>query len=127
MLQILTIIENPQERLLLRKLLAKASFQILEASSSSAIKNITSKRPDLVMTDVVLPNMDGLELIMRIHQLDPSLPVFALLEHRRKVDQQIADFLECLEVSAIVQKPINPDRVLKTIKSLLIDSARTAG
>jgi len=40
-----------------------------------ALRKIEEKRPDLVVTDLCMPGMDGLELVGRLHDTDPTLPI----------------------------------------------------
>ena len=63
----------------------KAGFEILwEArNGKQALEQYLEKRPDLIITDVQMPVMDGLELLKNVKELCPSQPVIILSCHER--------------------------------------------
>lgn len=82
---------------LIRKLLARAlsgpDFEVLEASGGpAALELFASEHFDLVITDVQMPEMTGIELTRRLKQQVPTLPVvlisgvFELAEHEQPAD-----------------------------------------
>jgi len=79
--KILHIEDDPANRLLVRKLLAPAGFQVVEAADGiEGIKKALSERPDLVLVDIAIPGLDGYEVTLRL-KAEPSLkgvPVVAI-------------------------------------------------
>ncbi len=62
-----------------RRILARAGYQCLGATAPrQALALIEAERPDLVLTDLKMPGMDGLELLRHARQADPHLPVIIL-------------------------------------------------
>ena len=87
----ITIIEdNPDNRLLFRTLLQDL-YEVAEFESGiSAWESLRQEKPDLVLLDISLPDMDGLEVIRRI-RADASLkglPVIALTAHAMAGDRE---------------------------------------
>ena len=94
--------------------LARNAFEGLEA-----LKN---NRPNMVLSDINMPGMDGFELLREIRALGPqaggNVPVIAmtaLVTHADRVRILNAGFQSCLP------KPFTPDKLLETILSVLDD------
>src|SRR5262245_35254554 len=90
------------------------------ASAEEALALIQQDRPDLVLLDIGLPGMDGLEALRQFQQHD-DLPVIFVTARRRELDTIIG-----LEVGAdsYITKPFNPDVLLAHIKAVLRRSSR---
>ena len=79
MSMILVIDDEPQIRFLFREALESAGHVVLEAADGEAGMRIIKERsPQLVVTDILMPGKDGLELIPEIHAYAPDLPVIAI-------------------------------------------------
>jgi CheY-like chemotaxis protein len=71
--------DDAKNRELLVRLLAPVGFRVTEAvDGQAALEAIARERPDVVLMDVVMPVMDGLEATRRICANDPGLPVVAI-------------------------------------------------
>jgi len=112
--------DNADNRLLVDAILGD-QFELVEyAAGSEAIAGMRARRPDLVLLDVSLPGMDGLEVLARLRD-DPTLgavPVVALTAHAMAGDRErylAAGFDE------YVAKPIVDERALtRVIERLLV-------
>jgi DNA-binding NtrC family response regulator len=61
------------------RILGRASYDCLTATDGRrAIALLESERPDLLVTDLKMPEIDGMELLRRAHDLDPALPVIMI-------------------------------------------------
>ena len=61
------------------RILARAGYQCLTAADGlRALALLESERPDLLLTDLKMPGLDGLELLRRAHETDPALPVIVI-------------------------------------------------
>jgi DNA-binding response OmpR family regulator len=105
---------------LLRRSLAfsleQAGFAMRTASSAEdAIAMTTQKRPDIVLLDIMLPGMDGLEALRYFHD-KIGVPVIFLTARRRQVDQIVG-----LELGAddYLPKPFDPDILVAHIRAVL--------
>jgi two-component system cell cycle response regulator DivK len=89
--RILVIEDNPANARLARFVLARAGHEVLEAGDASAgIEIARRERPDLVLMDIQLPGMDGLEATRRL-RADPAtraLKVLALTAFAMKGDEE---------------------------------------
>jgi CheY-like chemotaxis protein len=78
--RILVVDDEPDQRFLLRRILQRAGHEVREANDgAAALQAVRESPPDLVVTDVMMPVMDGVELI-RCLRVDPAtahIPILA--------------------------------------------------
>jgi DNA-binding response OmpR family regulator len=93
------------------------------ASAEDALALAKRDRPDLILLDVGLPGMDGLEAL-RQFQMDDDIPVIFVTARRRELDTILG-----LELGAddYITKPFNPDVLLAHIKAVLRRTERQSG
>ncbi|MFN2169943.1 MAG: response regulator transcription factor [Candidatus Promineifilaceae bacterium] len=93
------------------------------ASAEDALALAKRDRPDLILLDVGLPGMDGLEAL-RQFQMDDDVPVIFVTARRRELDTILG-----LELGAddYITKPFNPDVLLAHIKAVLRRTERQSG
>ena len=90
------------------------------SSASSALERLSSNMPDILISDIGMPDMDGYELIRRVRVLPDEhakrLPAIALTAYARSEDRQRA-LREGYQVHQ--PKPVEPDELLTVIGSLV--------
>lgn len=99
------------------KVLQEAGHDVAEAENGrDAVTQYAAWRPDVVLMDITMPEMDGLSALKEIKQLDPSAKVSMVTA----MGQQ-AIVMEALRAGArdFVLKPFQPDRVLASLRKLL--------
>lgn len=99
------------------KLLKDNGFDVIEAGNGlEAVQKYTEARPDAVLLDVTMPEMDGLEALRRIKSVDPNARVAMVTA----MGQQ-AIVMEALKAGArdFVLKPFQPDRILGAVRKIL--------
>ena len=77
-LKILVVDDEPPIRKLLRMGLASQGYEVLEAQNGKVAIEMLSSKPDLVILDLGLPDIDGLELLELVRQRDQGLPILVL-------------------------------------------------
>ncbi len=120
MATILIADDRPTDRLVLTTLLAYGGHRLLEASNGvESLAIALSEKPDLVITDVLMPGMDGFEFV-RLLREDPSgstIPViFYTATYREHEARKLA--ARC-GVSTVLAKPAEPQTILGTIDAVL--------
>jgi len=90
------------------------------ASAEDALAIVERDRPDLILLDVGLPGMDGLEALKQFQQ-DLDIPVILVTARRRELDTILG--LE-LGADGYITKPFNPDVLLAHVKAVLRRSGR---
>jgi len=103
---VLLVEDNPVNRKLARNVLRSQGFEVWEATTGEeALKLLARQRPDLILMDLQLPGMDGLDVTRRV-KAEPEtadLPVVALTAHVRQADEQKARQAGCV---GYITKPI---------------------
>jgi len=123
-IQILYVEDNPQNLRLVRKFLAMAGYDMIEAMNGLTGLAVAAKeQPDLILMDLNLPDIDGLEATSRL-KAQPELahiPVIALTANAMHGDRE-----RCLEAGCdgYIPKPITKSELLNTIAMLLAHSSR---
>ncbi len=98
-------------------------FEVLVAvNGNDGLAMVANERPDLVLMDLNLPDIDGWEVTRRLKS-DPStagIPVIALTAHAMSGDREKALAAGCDEFDT---KPVDFDRLLQKVNALLGGSA----
>jgi len=110
------IIDDEQSMLFLSKaILASAGYEVLtESDSTKALDTITAQKPDLVLMDIVMPEINGIELAKKIKE-DKTLAnthIFALTGMPMLNEKNHVYF------EKIIRKPFQMENLLKDIKAL---------
>jgi len=108
---ILYIEDNPENRLLVKRVLEVEGYHVVEADSGSAgMKKVETLRPDLVLMDINLPGIDGYELTHRLKQMPhlAGVPVVAMTANVMKGDREKTLAAGC---DGYIQKPIDVDQL----------------
>jgi two-component system cell cycle response regulator DivK len=117
--KILYIEDNPENRLLVRRILQAEGYTVVEAADGpSGLEAAASSPPDLILLDINLPEMDGYELVRRLRQI-PGLaatPIIALTAYALKGDRERILYAGC---DGYIQKPIDVDSLPVQVASFL--------
>lgn len=115
--KILVIDDDTDLCLLLKQFLSRNQFEVQTAHSGrSGLEVLYAFRPDLVMTDFKLGDLDGGELLVRIKEKFPSLPVIIITGYN---DVRMATTMMRQGAYDYITKPLFPDEILLTIKRAL--------
>jgi len=116
---VLVVDDDEDIRVILARFLEGAGYRVAQAPDGpSGIERFGLERPDLVLLDLQMPGMDGLEACRRLRALPggTGIPVFMVT-----VRSQLATVSEALQAGATdyVLKPFDPDDVLARIAKVL--------
>ena len=104
-------------RMRCKKLLIQSGYDVLEANTGAqAVEVYKANKPDMVLLDITMPDMDGLTALKEIRKIDPDAKVAMVTA----MGQQ-SIVTEALKAGArdFVIKPFEPDRVLAAVKKIL--------
>ncbi len=116
--KVLVVDDDSAIRRLLSYLLEKAGYIVSIAEDGiEALGRIEASRPDVVITDLMMKNMDGYELCRRIrsHSEYDKIRIVVLTARDQSSD---IDLLNAHGVNSIMKKPINPQELIKTLQRL---------
>ena len=120
---VVLIEDEPQIRRFLRATLATQGYGLREATTGAdGLVEVASRQPDVVVLDLGLPDMDGLEVLRRLREWS-SVPVIVLSAREREADKVAA-----LDAGAddYVSKPFGADELLARIRVALRHAASGA-
>ena len=123
-LKILVVDDEPPIRKLLRTGLGTQGYEVLEAPNGKAALELLAEKPDLVILDLGLPDVDGLELLKKIRGLQNSLPIVVLSSRGDEVGKVAA-----LDLGAddYVTKPFGMEELLARIRAALRHQLQVQG
>jgi len=79
MATILAIDDDPEVRAMLDDLLTEAGYQVVTAADGKeAVAHFRDRPTEVVVTDILMPEQDGLETIQELHRIAPQVPVIAI-------------------------------------------------
>ncbi len=114
--KILVVEDDPLQRLLYRGMLEDEGYEVVGVSNSQeALATIKENQPDIVVLDINMPGMDGLEALTQIHDLNRNVPVILHTAHafyETRFVSWIAD--------AYVVKSSRLDKLIETIQETLM-------
>ena len=114
---ILLVDDDPRITDLLRRVLAYEGYSTASAASGNEALNRTLERPpDLIVLDIMLPGLDGLEVAQRLRAAGDQVPILMLTARA-----MVADRVKGLETGAddYLVKPFAPDELVARVKALL--------
>lgn len=121
MTKILCVDDNDNNIFMMRKILQRAGFEVVAAvDGESALAIAKAERPDLILMDLVLPGIDGLEATrgLKAAPETSAIPVIALSAHEEREKGAAARAAGCDDYA---HKPINLPSLLEQIQRLLED------
>ncbi len=114
--QILIIEDNPDNLVTIKAILGK-DYNLIDAEDGeSGIEKARLHNPDLILLDMALPGMDGMETLSVLKEVNKSTPVFAVTAQAMKGDRERFIEAGCDEY---ISKPIDPLYLKETVKNIL--------
>jgi two-component system cell cycle response regulator DivK len=117
--RILCVEDNPQNMRLVRKILKHEGYVVLEAEDgASGLAVAETEKPDLILMDINLPDIDGLEVTRRIkaQQHLAHIPIVALTANAMYGDEE-----RCLAAGCdgYIAKPVSKEKLVASIETYL--------
>lgn len=114
--RILHIEDDPANRLLVRKLLGPAGFEVIDAVDGlEGIRKALSERPDLVLVDIAIPGLDGYEVTLRL-RAEPSLRGTPIVAITAEGNREASLAVGC---DGFLLKPIDARSFAETVRGYL--------
>ena len=115
--KLLLVDDSGLARRSMRSMLEASDFEVVEAEDGMiALEKYFVERPDIVMLDLVMKGMYGLDVLTKLREMDPSARVIVV---SADVQSSSRDMVEAAGASAFVNKPVDRDHLLAVIRSVL--------
>jgi two-component system KDP operon response regulator KdpE len=123
-LRVLIVDDEPPIRKLLRMGLGTQEYRVIEAPDGRTALDLMREKPDLIILDLGLPDMEGLELLRTIRARNESVPIVVLSSRADEVAK-----VQALDLGAddYVTKPFGMDELLARIRAALRHQLQVQG
>jgi two-component system response regulator PfeR len=118
MTTILLIEDDPLLGAMIREMLENNRFTVDWVRSGVPVRRIATQEPgpDLILTDILMPDMDGLETIHFLRGTRPDIPLIAM---SAEANANYLTLATRMGAQAVLQKPFTQERLLEAIAGLL--------
>lgn len=125
MSRILVIDDEPAIRTVLQTMLTREGYTVVCAKNGKAgLEAFTQDKPDLVITDIIMPEKEGIEIIQTIRKTDPQIPVIAISGGGRAANVDFLPLATKFGATATLGKPFGATKLLDLVRSLMPTAAR---
>jgi len=116
---ILYVEDNPDNRTLVRRILLSEDYSLIEATDAyNAIEILKGTRPDLILMDINMPDMDGYTLTSKIKSMPgfERVPILALTANVMRGDKEKTLEAGC---DGYIQKPLDIDQLVREVERFI--------
>ena len=114
---ILIVEDDEHLRSTLKLILIHSGYAVLEAVNGEGVGAIYEQQhPDLVITDLLMPDKDGLEVILDLRRLDRSARIIAMAGGAKKRGDTYLLLAQKFGASRTLVKPFTPDELLEAVR-----------
>jgi CheY-like chemotaxis protein len=123
--RILVIDDDDLVRDTLVRMLERAGHKTVAAKNGrQGLAQFHREPPDLIVTDVIMPDLDGIETIMALRQASPAIPIIAVSGGGKAHAMQFLDAAQKLGADLILPKPFKQADLMAAISGLLARDER---
>lgn len=117
---ILIVDDDEMMRAFIRELLLINDFEITEAANGKlGLKEFRENTPDLVITDIIMPEMEGISFIRELRSHNEEIPIIAMTGNVHGRMEEYLEISSQLGADEILRKPIKSQEFLDAIERLL--------
>jgi CheY-like chemotaxis protein len=118
--QILIMDDERAVRYLLQKMLESEGYRVKTASNGEQGMALLTQTPvDLVITDIIMPGKEGIEIIMEVAKRYPDIPVIAISGGGFNSPQSYLNIALAAGAKAALEKPLEKEALLSEVNKLL--------
>jgi two-component system chemotaxis response regulator CheY len=115
--KLLLVDDSGLARRSMRSLLEANGFDVVEAEDGMiALEKYFSEKPDLVMLDLVMKGMYGLEVLTKLREMDPGARVIVV---SADVQSSSQDMVQAAGASGFINKPVEREHLLSVVRRVL--------
>lgn len=117
---VLVVDDDPTGRELLHTLLDYAGHRTVEAADGvQGLEQALQQPPDLIVADVLMPTMDGIEFVRRLREIPQFINTPVIFYSASYLESEARDLARRCDVREILTKPCEPQRIIDTISRAL--------
>src|SRR4051812_43487980 len=117
MAKVMVVDDSGLSRRVSRKILEGAGHSVVDADDGlSALERYFLERPELVLLDVTMKGMNGIEVLQRLRELDPEARVIMVTADVQESTRQLTDASGAV---GFVSKPIVPEQILHAVDAAM--------
>jgi two-component system cell cycle sensor histidine kinase/response regulator CckA len=121
-MKILVVDDNKNDRMLLRELLSTNNYDVLEACNGiEALQHIRTSKPDLIISDIMMPEMDGFTLLRELKKNSFNMDIPFMFYTANYVGKKDSELASNLGASKFIVKPVELKELLKEIRYIIND------
>ena len=122
MAQILVIEDDEQIRGLIREVLEESGHEVLESSDGEdGLKKFSLNPTSLVITDILMPGMEGLETIRHLRTEVPNAKIIAISGGLEGKGVNVLELAKKFGAARIIAKPFNISQLLGAVEEILVE------
>jgi CheY-like chemotaxis protein len=117
---VLVIDDQPEIRKMARRILSMAGHSVIEAEDGAAgLKQLASHRPAIILTDILMPGIEGMETIFAIRRTAPEVKVIAMSGSGVEGGFDYLEMAERAGADAVLPKPFRARELTAIVDRLL--------
>jgi DNA-binding response OmpR family regulator len=126
-MKILVIDDDHLVRYTLSKILSRKGYEVVTASDGKrGMTLLRNEHPDLVITDIIMPEQEGIDTIIQIRHERPSIKIMAISGGGRIRNIDFLEMARSLGADDIIAKPFEADDLLRRFAELGLPAAGDA-
>jgi DNA-binding NtrC family response regulator len=127
MIRVLVVDDDDAFRQTVCDLLANGDFEILSAESGAKSFAVLRNQPvDIVLTDIVMPDEDGLEIVRKINKMNPAPKIVAMSGGGRIAATDYLKMAKLMGASATIPKPFKQQQLVDLLQQVFSSPSKRA-
>ncbi len=115
--KVLIVDDEPDTLELVKLVLESGGFEtVLAASGKEALSELDASRPDMVLLDIMMPDMDGWEVFRKIKEKNAKIPIAILTAKAQNFDRLLG--LHVLKADDYITKPFGKNELISRVRKL---------
>jgi DNA-binding response OmpR family regulator len=118
--RVLIIDDEPHILLMLKKMLERSGYEVdLAANGVEGIDMFRKSNADLVITDIIMPEKEGLETIREMRRIKPDLKIIAMSGGGKVSADNYLEIARIFGASKIIEKPFTQKEIISAVRELI--------
>jgi two-component system chemotaxis response regulator CheY len=120
--KVLLVDDSAMARRSTRRVLEEAGYTVVEAEDGlSALEQFAVEKPDVVLLDLVMKGMYGLDVLQKLRELDPAVRVVVI---SADIQTSSRDMVKAAGAAAFINKPVSVGQIVKTVAEVMSENSR---